>query len=180
MKMHGKHFGLIFKLTQTLTLTLFVLALTLTLTLTLTLITDSYGGERKPIKPSQKDKCPVCGMFVAKYPDFLAEIIFKDGSTFFFDGTKDMFKYYFNLKKYNPSKKSEDIDSIYVNDYYNLTLMDGYQAFYVIGSDVYGPMGKELIPLEKEAYAKEFMKDHKGQSILRFKDITYEVIKGLD
>jgi len=150
------------------------------LTLTLTLITDSYGGERKPIKPSQKDKCPVCGMFVAKYPDFLAEILFKDGSYAVFDGTKDMFKYYFNLKKYNPQKRLEDIDSIYVTDYYNLTLMDGYQTFYVTGSDVYGPMGKELIPLEKEADAKEFMKDHKGQSILRFKDITYEVIKGLD
>jgi len=150
------------------------------LTLTLTLITDSYGGERKPIKPSQKDKCPVCGMFVAKYPDFLAEILFKDGSYAVFDGTKDMFKYYFNLKKYNPQKRLEDIDSIYVTDYYNLTLMDGYQTFYVTGSDVYGPMGKELIPLEKEADAKEFMKDHKGQSILRFKGITYQIIKGLD
>jgi nitrous oxide reductase accessory protein NosL len=174
MKMHRKHFGLIFKLTQTLTLTLFVL------TLTLSLISDIYSGERKPVKPSQKDKCPVCGMFVAKYSDFLAEILFKDGSYAVFDGTKDMFKYYFNLKKYSPKKRLEDIDSVYVTDYYNLTLMDGYQAFYVIGSDVYGPMGKELIPLEKEADAKEFMKDHKGQSILRFKDITLETLKGLE
>ena len=167
--------GAVFKLTQTLTLTLFVLALTLTLTLSLT-----HGGERKPIKPSQKDKCPVCGMFVAKYSDFLAEILFKDGSYAVFDGTKDMFKDYFNLKKYYPKKRLEDIDSIYVTDYYNLALIDGYHAFYVIGSDVYGPMGKELIPLEKEAGAKEFMKDHKGQSILRFKDVTHEMIKGLD
>jgi len=91
-----------------------------------------------------------------------------------------LFHYYFNLKKYNTSKKLEDIDSIYVTDYYNLTLMDGYQAFYVIGSDIYGPMGRELISLEKEAEAKEFMKDHKGKSILKFKDITYEIIKGLD
>jgi len=160
--------------TLTLSLTLIVL------TLTLTLVTDSYGGERKPIKPLPSDKCPVCGMFVTKYPDFLAEIIYKDGSYAVFDGTKDMFKYYFNLKKYNPKKRLEDIDSLYVTDYYNLTLMDGYQAFYVIGSDIYGPMGRELISLEKEADAKEFVKDHKGKSILKFKDITYEIIKGLD
>ena len=179
MKMQRKHLGLIFKLTQTLTLTLFVLSLTLVLTLTLTL-SLTHGGERKPIKPTPKDKCPVCGMFVAKYPDFLAEIIFKDGSYAVFDGTKDMFKYYFNLKKYNASKRVEDIDSIYVTDYYNLALIDGFQAFYVVGSDVYGPMGKELIPLEKEADAKEFMKDHKGQSILKFKGITNEIINGLD
>ena len=143
---------------------LFSLTLTLTLSLTLTGITDSDGGERKPVKPSPKDKCPVCGMFVAKYPDFLAQIIFKDGSALFFDGAKDMFKCYLNLKKYHPSKKQSDIDSIYVNDYYGLTFIDGFKAFYVIGSDIYGPMGRELIPFEKEADAREFMKDHKGNS----------------
>jgi len=119
-------------------------------------------------------------MFVAKYPDFLAEIVFKDGTYVVFDGTKDMFKYSLNLKKYNPSKGPEDIDSIYVTDYYNLTLIGGAEAYYVIGSDIYGPMGRELIPLEKEADAAGFMKDHKGKSVLKFKDVTYEIIKALD
>jgi nitrous oxide reductase accessory protein NosL len=163
-----------FSLTQTLTLSL-VLALTLSLTLTL-----SWSGDRKPIKPLSKDKCPVCGMFVAKYPDFLAEILFKDGTYAVFDGTKDMFKYYFNLKKYHPSKNISDIDSIYVTSYYDLTLTDGLTAYYVRGSDVYGPMGRELIPFEKEGEAREFMKDHKGQSILRFNDVTHEIIRLLD
>ena len=40
----------------------------------------ALGGEKKALKPSPKDRCPVCGMFVAKYPDWVAEIIFKDGS----------------------------------------------------------------------------------------------------
>jgi len=154
--------------------------LTLSLTLSLSLIGGVDGGERKPVKPSPKDKCPVCGMFVAKYPDFLAEIIFKDGSTLFFDGTKDMFKCYLDLKKCHPSKKQSDIDSLYVNDYYGLTPVDGFKAFYVIGSDILGPMGRELIPFEKETDAKEFMKDHRGQSILKFGDVTVNVLKGLD
>jgi copper chaperone NosL len=119
-------------------------------------------------------------MFVAKYPDFLAEVLWADGSYVFFDGTKDMFKYYFNLKKYSPSRKTSDIKAIYVTDYYNLSLIDGLQATYVLGSDIYGPMGKELIPFGKEEEAKEFMKDHKGQSLLRFKDVTNEVVKSLD
>jgi nitrous oxide reductase accessory protein NosL len=119
-------------------------------------------------------------MFVAKYPDWVAEIIFKDGTYAVFDGAKDMFKYYFSLGKYNPSKKPSDIDSIYVTDYYGLTLVDGYKAFYVEGSDVYGPMGKELIPLEKEEAAKEFMKDHKGKLILKFSDVTLERVSRLD
>jgi nitrous oxide reductase accessory protein NosL len=136
--------------------------------------------ETKPIKVSQEDKCPVCGMFVAKYPDWVAQIIFRDGSYAAFDGAKDMFKYYFNLKKYNPSKNTTDIASIYVMDYYTLTLIDGFNAFYVIGSNVYGPMGRELIPSSKEEEAKDFMKDHSGKRILTFNEITQELAKSLD
>lgn len=156
------------------------LLFSLAVTLTLTGITDIYCGERKPVKPSPKDKCPVCGMFVAKYPDFLAQIVFKDGSALFFDGAKDMFKCYLSLKKFAPSKSPSDIDSVFVNDYYSLTPIDGFKAFYVIGSDIYGPMGRELIPFEKEADAVAFMKDHKGQSKLKFADVTADILKNLD
>ena len=134
----------------------------------------------EPLKPSARDKCAVCGMFVAKYPDFVTEIIFKDGSHAFFDGAKDMFHYYFNLPKYNASKKKEDMKSIYVTDYYELKPVDGFTAFYVTGSNVAGPMGKELIPFEKEEAAKEFMKDHLGKDLLRFEQVTHELVKSLD
>jgi copper chaperone NosL len=140
----------------------------------------SSSEERKPVKPQQKDKCPVCGMFVAKYPDFVAEIIFKDGSYAVFDGVKDMFKYYLNLGKYNPTKKRQDISSLFVTSYYTLTFVDGARAYYVSGSDVYGPMGRELIPFENLSDAQSFLKDHKGKTILKFKDIAYDTIKGLD
>jgi copper chaperone NosL len=139
-----------------------------------------WGAESKPAKPSPKDKCPVCGMFVAKYPDFAAQIAFKDSTFAFFDGAKDMFKYYFNLSKYNPKKKRADIVSIYVTDYYALRYIDGLKAYYVLGSDIYGPMGRELIPFEKEKEAREFMKDHEGKTLLRFQDISGSIIKGLD
>jgi nitrous oxide reductase accessory protein NosL len=140
----------------------------------------AMAGEKKPVRPKADDKCPVCGMFVAKYPDFLAQIIFKDGSYALFDGTKDMAKYYFNLAKYNPSKKVSDIDSIYVTDYYQLELTDGMSALYVVGSDVYGPMGKELIPIAKKDDAEEFMLDHGGDSLLQWKEITPDILKPLD
>ena len=138
------------------------------------------AGETGPITPAAKDKCPVCGMFVAKYPDFAAQINFKDGSFAVFDGVKDMFKYYFNLAKYDKSKKIADIDSIYVTDYYDLKWIDGYKAFYVEGSDVYGPMGREIIPFEKKEGAEQFMTDHIGKSLLKFDEITYDLVKGLD
>ena len=138
------------------------------------------AAERGMPKPTAKDKCPVCGMFVAKYPDWTMVVFFKDGSHIFFDGTKDMFKYFFNMKRYTSAKRTEDIQAIMVKDYYRLVFIDARKAWYILGSDVYGPMGKELIPLEKEAEAQEFMKDHQGKRILRFPDVTMEVIKTLD
>jgi len=145
-------------------------------------LTGSLLGadEVKPGKLTPADKCPVCGMFVAKYPDFVDQVVFKDGTHAFFDGVKDLMKYYFGLPRYNSRKTTADIAAILVTDYYSMKLVDGFQAFYVIGSDVHGPMGKELMPFTDEAAAKEFKVDHKGTAILSFKDITPELIKTLD
>lgn len=143
-------------------------------------VTGPLAEDVKPATPTAVDKCPVCGMFVAKYPDFLGQIVFKDGSHAFFDGVKDMMKYYFDMAKYNPTKKQSDIAAIFVNDYYKLTPTDGFTAYYVHGSNIYGPMGKELVPFSGEPEAKEFMKDHAGQSIYRFNDINIALIKTLD
>jgi copper chaperone NosL len=131
-------------------------------------------------KPTVKDKCPVCGMFISKYPDWTSAVIFKDGSRVFFDGPKDMFKYLFDLKRYHPSKKAEDIGALWVLDYYTVSPISARNAWFVWGSDVFGPMGRELIPMEKESAAKEFMRDHKGKKILKFSEVTPEVIKTLD
>lgn len=152
---------------------LIIVALFLTLVLPLT-------GGAAPVTVSKADKCPVCGMFVAKYPDFLAQIVFADGSYALFDGAKDMFKYYFNIKKYNAAKDLSDIAVIYVTDYYSMTPIDGRSAWYVAGSDVFGPMGRELMPFVQKADAVEFMKDHSGKKLMRFDEVAPDLIQGLD
>lgn len=133
----------------------------------------------EPVTPTKNDKCPVCGMFVYKYPEWTTQIIFKGGSYAVFDGVKDMMKFYLNINRYS-AKNLTDIEAMYVKDYYSLNYIDARKAFYVIGSDILGPMGKELIPFEKESDAKVFMKDHKGQKILKFQEITTETIKLLE
>ena len=140
----------------------------------------AVSAETTPSKPSKKDKCPVCGMFVYKYPGWVAQIIFTDGSVVFFDGAKDFFKFYFDIKKYSPEKSQKDIAAIYVSEYYEMKLIKAESAFFVIGSDVYGPMGHELIPFANRADAEEFMNDHKGRRILKFEGVKPTVIKKLD
>lgn len=142
-------------------------------------VADAAG--RLPVKPSRGDKCPVCGMFVAKYPDFAAQVLYKDGSYAVFDGAKDLFKYLQNQKKYAPAKGGEAaIDAIFVTDYYTLSPVAAKTAWFVVGSDVLGPMGRELIPFGKEVDAKEFKKDHKGNRIIRFAEVTPAVLMTLD
>jgi copper chaperone NosL len=126
------------------------------------------------------DRCPVCGMFVYEYAKWVARIVFKDGSAYFYDGAKDMFKHIFNVAKYTPGKSLENIAEIHVTDYYDVELIQANEAYYVIGSDVLGPMGHELVPLKNQSSAQEFLRDHKGKSILRFQDVTVDVIQSLD
>ena len=114
------------------------------------------------------------------FPDWNARVEFKDSAYAIFDGAKDMFKYYLDMNKYNPSKNKNDVTAISVKDYYSKTSIDALRAYYVIWSDVYGPMGHEPIPFEKEADAKKFLKEHKGKKILRFKDINPKLIESLD
>jgi len=127
-----------------------------------------------PPKPSDKDKCPVCGMFVYKYPDWVCATVLSTGKTLYFDGAKDLFRF---LK--GSSGDTPGVEASWVTEYYGLKMIDATKAFYVIGSDVYGPMGHELIAFATREEAEEFMADHKGRKILLFHDIDAEVLKGL-
>lgn len=131
-------------------------------------------------EPGPKDTCPVCGMFVAKYPHWIASVVYRDGHAHHFDGAKDLFKYLFDLPKWAPGHSPDDIVTIAVTEYYGLSRIAARDAWYVIGSDVPGPMGHELVPLATAAEAQEFLSDHGGKKILRFDEVTPQVPANLD
>ena len=137
------------------------------------------AGQQAPISPGARDKCPVCGMFVAKYPGWTGMIVYRNGTTFYFDGPKDLITYYLNPGTYDPARKRADIAALYVKDYYSLASIDGIRAFYVIGSNLLGPMGKELIPFSRKSDAEGFLTDHQGKAILRFDEVTPATLKSL-
>ena len=147
--------------------------------LALSLFAAESRADQK-IEITKQDRCPVCGMFVYKYPKWVAQIYFNDGSAYFYDGAKDMFKHIFNTVQYTPGKSADMMTEILVTDYYEVELIDAKSAYYVIGSDVLGPMGHELLPFKDQESAWEFLEDHKGKSILRYQEVTPEVIESLD
>lgn len=131
-----------------------------------------------PVKPGPREKCPVCGMFVAKYPDWIAGIRHRDGSRLLFDGAKDLFKFLLGLD--GGAAPRSDVESIFVTDYYAVTPVDARAAFFVVGSDAYGPMGRELVPFARLEDAREFLRDHHGERVLTFAEVTAAVVKALD
>lgn len=140
----------------------------------------AVAAAQVPPKPGPKDLCAVCGMLVAKYPNWTATVVWKDGHAHHFDGAKDMFKFIHDPSKYAPGHKREDMAGIFVTDFYNLEKIDARKALYVTGSDVLGPMGHELVPLASKEDAADFMKDHKGKRSLGFGQVTRALAEGLD
>ena len=124
-----------------------------------------------------QERCPVCGMFVAKYPNWLTQVRLSNGTVKFFDGVKDMMAFTLNPASFGvPGQAAKEL---WVKDYYTLAWLDGRSAWYVLGSDVYGPMGHEFIPFGSAAAAENFRKDHKGTKVIRFDEITEPLVQSM-
>ncbi len=136
-----------------------------------------YLHDRKREKNSyklsytKKDKCPVCGMFVYKYPKWVT-MLKTEKKSYYFDGIKDMMKFYFLHK--NETKE------LIVRSYYSAKLFDATKGYFVYGSDIYGPMGEELIAFKTKKEALEFVRDHHAKGVVTFSKITPELIRQLD
>ncbi|MFZ5775439.1 MAG: nitrous oxide reductase accessory protein NosL [Thermodesulfobacteriota bacterium] len=128
-------------------------------------------------EPAEKERCPVCGMFVAKYPDWVTQVRLADGKTLYFDGVKDLLVFHLDPAGYGG--KREAIRELWAKDYYTMEWLDLKSAWLVIGSDVYGPMGHEFIPFATRAAAENFRKDHHGTRILRLDEVTPPLVQSM-
>ncbi|MCM2263782.1 MAG: nitrous oxide reductase accessory protein NosL [Desulfuromonadales bacterium] len=118
--------------------------------------------------PEEKDRCAVCGMFVAPFPQWTAALELKDGRRFYFDGPKDLFIGLFDLPTYFPGVSAEQVTGVYVTEYYGASLKPAAEVIFVTGSDVLGPMGQELVPVIGREPAETFRRDHAGKALMRF------------
>lgn len=140
----------------------------------LSLAVLSFAADGPPT-PGPKDRCATCGMFVSQHPAWIASIVYADGSHRFFDGPKDLFT--FRLQ--HPESIDAEV-SIWVTDYYTTRPLPARDAVFVVGSDVLGPMGAELVPVASAELADSFRADHGGDAPLAFDDIDAAVVEHLD
>ncbi len=133
-----------------------------------------FGMTNWAFSQSQKieshKKCPLCGMYPARYPKFNCQIVFQDGSYEAFDSAIGLLVYLHFPDK--TGLKLKPVAGIYFKDYLKTGWLEGDKAFFVTGSEIRGPMGVQFLPVDSEEAAEELKKQAKGKDIIHFKLIN--------
>ncbi|HAS46310.1 MAG TPA: nitrous oxide reductase accessory protein NosL [Microscillaceae bacterium] len=145
--------------------------------------TNTDASSHKGHKHAHNDKentttkenfdCRHCGMPSQEYPKWKAKVVTETGNVWYCS-PRCMF-----ISTLDKQKGPKGIKSIEVISYYDTKPIDAKTAMYVIGSDVLGPMGHDLVPLKDKAAATDFKNEHKGEAIVTFDKVTMQMIQAL-
>jgi hypothetical protein len=69
-----------------------------------------------------------------------------------------------------------DAVEIRVEEYYERTWQKGSDVVFVASSDIAGPMGADLVPVDP-ARARQFVREHTGTRPLPLSEITLELLR---
>lgn len=117
--------------------------------------------------------CRNCGMPSKEYPKW--NVKWKQENTeSYFCSPRCMF-----MQVTSPKSNIKTQDSLLVVDYYSQKFITAQNAFFVINSDITGPMGHDFVPFADQIAAKDFLQEHKGSAILTFKDVKASTITEL-
>lgn len=124
----------------------------------------------KIVEPiDNKDKCAVCKMYPARFPQNKCQLQTTEGEVVHFCSTQCLFEYLNNSPKYG--KTELDIKLIWVIDFDSGQWIYAENGFYVLGTKLSGPMGKEAYPFFNLEHARRFSRANRG-TVLRFKEVT--------
>lgn len=124
-------------------------------------------------------RCPVCGMFPARFPDWAAQVIFENGDAQFFDSPLSLFMYLQNPERYSPGRSAAQIVARYVTDGNNRQWIDANKAWFVHGSTANGPMRAGNFPAFLSKHDALQFAQRRGGSVLAFDGIDDSVIAPL-
>lgn len=120
-------------------------------------------------KSSDKtQRCKHCGMKIDPASPWRVELVLSDGGTLVFDTPHCAFSSW--------RSGASKVLSIRAQEYYERTWRSGDELRFVLGSDVVGPMGADLVPVSPERVTK-FIQDHSAERALRVEEVTADVLK---
>ncbi|MBL0712304.1 MAG: nitrous oxide reductase accessory protein NosL [Desulfosarcina sp.] len=138
------------------------------------------AGRRKTMKKiveprDNRDRCPVCEMFPARYPRHKGQIQTRDKNIHHFCSTQCLFTFLQDSARYTDRKVDPFL--IWVVDYASGTWISARTAYYVVGTPKMGPMGREAFAFDRKADADAFARRQAG-TVLPFKTVTPARIQG--
>jgi copper chaperone NosL len=139
---------------------------------------SSSGLEMLAPKPIPADaRCPVCGMYPARFPRWAAQIVFKDGASHYFDSPVDMFVLLQRIDRYSRRYALKDIAISYVTDFETGQWIEAHHAFFVHGSNAAGPMRNADLPAFSTRKSADAFARSRGGKVLTFRQVTPELIQ---
>lgn len=126
-------------------------------------------------------RCPVCGMFPERSPEWAAQLIFEGGDAHFFDSPLSLFMYLQEPLRYSPGRAPQAIAAQYVTDAGAApgAWLDARQAWYVHGSSARGPMRAGNLPAFATREAAQAFTQRRGGRVLAHGDVDRALIASL-
>lgn len=120
------------------------------------------------------DRCPVCAMRPARYLKSACAIQLADGRTFYFCETGCMLRAWLHPDIHLGADKRA-LARVVAREYFTGAHLDGNAAVWVAGSDVIGPMGPMIVPLDGDDHLAAFRRRHGGRVVFRLEALTEEL-----
>jgi nitrous oxide reductase accessory protein NosL len=124
-------------------------------------------------------RCPVCGMYPARNPDWAAQLVFANGDTHFFDSPLTLYQYLHDVARFSPGRSAADIAARYVTAVDTRTWVNADHASYVRGSNALGPMRAGNLPAFAQHQAAQQFAQRRGGRVLLASEITPQVVQDL-
>lgn len=116
-------------------------------------------------------RCMHCGMKIDMSSSWRTELVTKDGTALAFDTPRCA------LEEWKGSGKAAG-KVLMVQEYYDRTWRDASTVRFLVGGDVSGPMGPDLVPVEPKN-ATKFIQDHGADRAFTLEEVTPAVMGGL-
>lgn len=118
-----------------------------------------------------EERCPTCGMKIDKASSWRAELVNANGTVVSFDTPRCAFR------KWRRSKI--EVKTARVQEYYERAWKNAEDVRFMMGGDVVGPMGPDLVPVDPSRVTK-FIQDHGAARGLKHDEIDAAILDKLD
>ncbi|MDP2448938.1 nitrous oxide reductase accessory protein NosL [Polaromonas sp.] len=125
-------------------------------------------------------RCPVCGMYPARSPEWAAQVIFDNGDTQFFDSPLSLFTYLQDVGRYTRGRQASKVAASYVTDASSGAWIRAMDAVYVNGSSAAGPMRAGNLPAFSSAALAQRFVSARGGVLLEAGQISPQLLQNLN